>query len=157
MDSLSEAPSDEVLWRAAIGPKADYYTPRFAKFQRDKSGFPSWNWAALFATFWWALYRKLWGGAVLFLVLSMLVYIALSILSGLLAPQHVGASQAISFFSLPLSTIPCALLANGLYYRRIKSWVRRAQTRDPDEKAQVAYLSAKGGTARVVVLVDCNV
>jgi hypothetical protein len=149
----SEAPSDETLWRAAIGPKADYYLPRFAKFQRDQRSFPSWNWAALFATFWWAIYRKLWGSAVLFLVLTVLVQIALSILSGLLAPRHVAASQAISFFSLPLSTMPCALLANGLYYRHVKSWIGLASAHDQDQKAQLAYLSAKGGTAPAVTVV----
>jgi hypothetical protein len=149
----SEAPSDETLWQAAIGPKADYYLPRFAKFQRDKRSFPSWNWPALFATFWWALYRKLWGGAVLFFVLTVLVQIALLVLSGLLAPRHVAASRAISFFSLPLSTWPCALLANGLYYRRVKSWVRLASAHDQDRKAQLAYLSEKGGTAPTVTVV----
>ncbi|MFZ5586725.1 MAG: hypothetical protein ACOZHQ_12425 [Thermodesulfobacteriota bacterium] len=49
-------------WRAFLGPKAELYLERFARFQAGgQDAFTAtWHWPAFFATAWWFLYRKLY-------------------------------------------------------------------------------------------------
>jgi len=71
---------------------------------------------------------------------------------GLLAPENKTA-DSIAYWASSLATwlLP-PMLANGLYYRRVKAWVEEARTRDPDTTAQLAYLSARGGTSGSVAV-----
>lgn len=49
-------------WRAFLGPKAELYLERFARFSAGgQDAFTAtWHWPAFFATAWWFLYRKLY-------------------------------------------------------------------------------------------------
>lgn len=49
-------------WRAFLGPKADLYLERFARFTTTGTDAftATWHWPAFFATAWWFLYRKLY-------------------------------------------------------------------------------------------------
>src|SRR5258705_13371715 len=40
-------PSLAVLFRLAVGPAADYYTPRFLRYEGAGHGAPGWLWPAL--------------------------------------------------------------------------------------------------------------
>jgi Tfp pilus assembly major pilin PilA len=145
--------SDEALWRAAIGKHGDYYLPRFAKFKRLHRSFPSWHWPAFFVAFWWALYRKLWAGAVLYFFLPFLVGAAVLVAVTILMPGDQTARSAANWIGYLLSSAIAAMLANGLYYRRIKARIDEARLRYPDATGQLAYLARKGGTVRAIVTI----
>lgn len=146
--AASAAPlANEILWQAAVGKRSDYYLPRFAKYEREKRSFPSWHWPALFIAFWWALYRKAWAGAALFFFLPILVSLPPQIGVALLAPEDKHAGSLAYWASVVVAWMLPPMLANGIYFRRVKAWVEEAQTRYPDSTAQVAYLAGKGGTS----------
>ncbi|MFH1057158.1 MAG: zinc ribbon domain-containing protein [Pseudomonadota bacterium] len=52
----------EAEWRAFLGPKAELYLARFARFSAGgQDAFAAtWHWPGFFATAWWFLYRKLY-------------------------------------------------------------------------------------------------
>lgn len=68
------SPTPEEL-TAYVGPKAQVYRARFARFTRH--GAPrfdfSWNWPAFFAGGWWYLYRKMYWWMVIDLGVSVLL------------------------------------------------------------------------------------
>jgi Protein of unknown function (DUF2628) len=52
----------EALYWAAVGPsKADYYAPKFLRFNEPGASKVSWNWPAFFVSFYWFLYRRMYG------------------------------------------------------------------------------------------------
>jgi hypothetical protein len=150
--------SDEALWRAAIGKRSDYYLPCFAKYDQGGKSFPSWHWPAFFTALFfvaslWALYRKIWGGAVLFFLIPILVLAPLLFVAEILAPGNQAARSAANWFGAVLAWVLPATLANGLCYRRIKARVQKARTRYADTTAQVAYLTAQGATSSAAAAV----
>jgi Tfp pilus assembly major pilin PilA len=151
--AVSDAPAaDEALWHAAVGKHADYYLPRFAKYEREKRTFPSWNWPALFIAFWWALYRKVWGGAIFFFFLPVLLEIPALLAAHLLAPGNDTAISVMNWVSVLVAWFLPPMMANGLYYRRVKAWANEARSKYPDTAAQIAYLSGRGGTSAGVAV-----
>jgi hypothetical protein len=59
----SQAQKNE-LYKTIIGPKnQDYYLKQFSQFDTN-GGSISWHWPALFATFFWLIYRKMWLNAL---------------------------------------------------------------------------------------------
>ena len=42
-------PALAVLYRVAVGPAADYYVPRFLRFERGGLALPGWHWPAMLA------------------------------------------------------------------------------------------------------------
>jgi Tfp pilus assembly major pilin PilA len=149
--SSGAAASEEVLWQAAVGEHYGYYLPRFAKYERTKRSFPSWHWPAFFVAFWWALYRKVWGGAILFLLLPILVGAAVLLAAKLLVPGDVAASDTAKWVGVLLSSALTAMLANGLYYHRVKARIEEAQIRYSDATAQLEYVARRGGTLRAII------
>lgn len=61
----SEEDATTTLYRAALGPvSANYYLPRFARFDAAERAGLSWNWAACLCTLNWLAFRQLWGAAL---------------------------------------------------------------------------------------------
>ncbi|MFH1034129.1 MAG: zinc ribbon domain-containing protein [Pseudomonadota bacterium] len=58
-DDLAITPQD---WRDFLGPNAEAYLPKFARFAPGglETFVATWHWPAFLATFWWFLYRKLY-------------------------------------------------------------------------------------------------
>ena len=51
----------EALYRAAVGAKkADFYVPKFLRFDEANASKLSWNWPAFFVSFYWFLYRRMY-------------------------------------------------------------------------------------------------
>jgi hypothetical protein len=60
MEAVS-AQDREALYRAAVGAKkADFYVPKFIRFDHAGASKLSWNWPALFVSFYWFLYRRMY-------------------------------------------------------------------------------------------------
>lgn len=142
-----ELGDDEPLWTAICGPKkAHYYVPRWQRYHRGESTFPSWHWPACFVPFWWGLYRKAWAGAVVLgLVLPWVLWVAHDLLTA--GKSEVTGPSVLLVFAATI-VLP-AMLANGFYYRKARKLLGRAQAQSADPTVQLAYLQANGGTSNV--------
>ncbi len=120
-------PALAVLYRLAVGPAADYYAPRFLRYEAAGHGLPGWHWPAFLFPSFWAFYRKLWLPGVAYALLP---------LAGAFAFTRLGAgvddSSAVWFASAVVAmwVLPgliSALFANSLLYRRVRRQVGRAE------------------------------
>lgn len=140
-------PTLAVLFRLAIGPAADYYTPRFLKYERAGHGAPGWHWPALLFQSLWAFYRKLW-----------LLGIFYALLTAAGALIFVSLADNIDDWSVPWLLcagaciwlgpgIVAALVSTPLLYSRIRRLVRRAENRSRDAADAAAMLAARSSTS----------
>jgi Protein of unknown function (DUF2628)/Pilin (bacterial filament) len=135
-------PALAVLYRVAVGPSADFYAPRFLKFERAGRGVPGWNWPSFWMPSIWAFYRKLWLEGLAFALLPVAGAFAFVVLAPSLDNTAVPwlACAALAIWLAP-GIVP-ALLANTLLYRRVRRMVQRAESRTGNA-AQVASLLAQ--------------
>jgi Tfp pilus assembly protein PilE len=151
LDGASTGSTDDALLRAVIEKNVDYYLPKMQRYTSGESTFPSWHWPALFAGFWWALYRKSWAAAIFIVVLSVACTVGQT-LAGLVTGPGFG--KAITVFAIGLlAWVLPPLFANGFYYRKVCKLVAEAKKAFPDATAQRAYLLGKGGTSGVALAV----
>ncbi len=129
-------PALAVLFRVAVGPSADYYAPRFLKYEAGR-GAPGWHWPSFWLPSVWAFYRKLWIEGFLFALLPVAGAFAFAALAPRIdnVPIPWLAAAALAIWLLP-GILP-ALLANSLLYRRVRRIVRRAEASSAS-MAQVA-------------------
>ena len=127
-DERRVRPALAVLFRIAVGPKADYYARRFVDYERRGRSTLSWNWPAFMLPTLWAFYRKLWAYGVACALLPLF---------GALLYTHfdvgIGDSGAAwwagaALFTWLLPAAVCASFANPFYYHRVRILVRRAET-----------------------------
>jgi type II secretory pathway pseudopilin PulG len=144
---------DDEAWRAAIGPKnTDYYLPRFEA--RHASGAAArWHWPAFFVTFYWLLYRKLWGWALVYFIAPYVVFFMLGILAaaaGASGARVVGPLvllATLGFFIVP------PLVANQLYFARCKTLIERQRSVARSREHLLAQVEARGGTSHIVLII----
>jgi hypothetical protein len=143
------ASSREKLYRAAVGPRADYYVPLFLKFDAAGASGRSWNWPAFFVSFYWFLYRRMFGQWTLY---CLLIPIAIALVAAIFA--RLGVSPFVgdvlclgyAFGLLPLT-------ANHLYYRAIQQRIAAVRQQSRDETAQLSALEALPHTSEVAIAV----
>lgn len=130
--------TDQEAWAAVIGDRnTAYYLERFERQARGGSAL--WHWPALFVTWYWMLYRKLW-------VPALVYFFAPSFAFGIIAavlPPAVLIVAYIGFIVAP------PMLANGLYYRHCLSKIRDTRARGGSKEQMLARLEANGGTSNV--------
>lgn len=70
--------------RAFVGPRADYYLERFARFHPGGVDrfVVTWNWAAFLGGFWWFLYRRMYVYFLIALFGAMVPYAGLVVWFG---------------------------------------------------------------------------
>jgi len=140
-------PTLAVLFRLAVGPAADYYTPRFLKYERAGHGAPGWHWPGLLFQCLWAFYRKLW---------LLGVFYALLTAAG--AMTFVALAENVDDWSLPWLVcagaciwlgpgIVAALVSTPLFYSRIRRLVRRAEAMSRDAATAASLLAARRSTS----------
>jgi CRP-like cAMP-binding protein len=123
-DKKSEITDEEFAY--FIGRNADYYIPKFRKF--NDGGFSvTWNWPAFFFQFFWMAYRKMYLWAF-FAVVGVLVYYGVVVLLlglfGLFPLLNVADFPVlalmlrISVRILPL--VGFGILGNYIYYKYVK-------------------------------------
>ncbi|HJY40111.1 MAG TPA: pilin [Steroidobacteraceae bacterium] len=143
---------NEQLYRAAVGEKkAGYYVPLFYRFDQGSSR-ASWNWPSFFVTFFWLLYRRMYGLAVGYLfglpialgiVLLVLVLIFGAVAGGLL--YWVGA-VAINFVIIPI-------FANAIYHWHVKRRIAALAADAPSQDALLQRVIGQAATAGLPVIV----
>jgi hypothetical protein len=115
-----------------LGPNADTYLSKFAKFKRNgvESYAFTWHWPAFFFNFWWFLYRKEY---IWFLVA--------------LAAFFFGPTFIIGWVVFPL-------LANYLYYRDATNKIKQLKANHPNyAKSDLAILGGTNGWAPWVAII----
>lgn len=140
---------DSELYDLAIGDKRrDYYLPRFAAFERAGKPSLGWHWPAFFFTFWWLLYRKMWGRAALYFFLPIVVWFALGLVAAV-SPKL--GLLAMGLWWVGIFVLP-ALFANGTYYRHCQKLVANVRATSRNPQARFALLAKKGGTSNVALI-----
>ena len=140
-------PTLAVLFRLAVGPAADYYTPRFLRYEQAGHGMPGWHWPALLFQCLWAFYRKLW--------LLGVFYAALTAAG---ATLFLSLAENIDDWSLPWLVcagacvwlgpgIVAALVSTPLLYSRIRRMVSRAESRSRDAADAASMLAGRSATS----------
>ena len=147
----AELRQQEEFYKAFIGPKNQYYyLSRFQDFDRVGKAGASWHWPAFFATFYWLLYRKMWGLAALYYFLPYL----LAVPFGALAATAGDATAGLGFVAYLAATfVLVPLYANALYYRRCKKKIAEVKGLTNDVQRQLGLLSGRGGTSWILLLI----
>lgn len=152
MTGTSEAEL-EALYRAAVGPtKADYYAPRFLRFDQPGASRASWNWPAFFVSFLWFLYRRMYRDWAIYCLLTPLL---LGFAAGVVAALVGGAAGAgIGYLiTLGYSFVVLPSFANSLYHGSIKRRITALQAKVPEQATQLTVLENSPHTSHIFVVV----
>jgi hypothetical protein len=116
---------------AFVGKNADTYLAKFRAFSENgaDSFAATWHWPAFFFSFWWTLYRKMYGWAALVLFLGCIPYI------GFLAMIAFGVS------------------ANYLYYKHARKKILELSTLPASSMERSAALARAGGVNNVALVI----
>ncbi len=114
-----------------IGKNADKYLSKFRRFRRgDGDAFEvAWHWPAFFLSFWWMIYRKMYGWAILVLFLGCVPYLGLVMM------------------------VVFGMSANYLYYRHAKRRVAEIRSRPGTDVELAAAIARAGGVNNVAAVV----
>lgn len=140
-----------------------HYIPRFKAFSKGgKTGF---SWSAFIFDFYFFIYRKMWGMAVVAFLVSMVLGLP-QLISLYLEMQSVfaGATEAFvpsqsmtaainvcSFLSFAIKFI-FGMFANNLYAKKVFKKVKKLKKEYGDNNDYSAILTKKGGTSKLGLL-----
>jgi len=157
MDATEQARQD--MYRAAVGEKkADYYLPLFERFDRPGGSPVSWNWPAVFVTFFWMLYRRMYGLALAyFFALPLVTGMVAGMLGGILMVA-VGQKFGVAVYLLlvlGVHFVAVPMFANVLYHGSVKRRIEKLSQTAPSTEAVVQRLIGQQSSVGVVVGVAC--
>ncbi|HUI44906.1 MAG TPA: zinc-ribbon domain-containing protein [Nitrospirota bacterium] len=127
--SSSSAAREEDL-ALFIGKNAEKYLIKFRKFAKngEDSFVTTWHWPAFFFSFWWTLYRKLYGWALLVLFLGCVPYLGFLVM------------------------IAFGMSANYIYYRHAKKKLIEVKSLSASEVERAVAVARAGGVNNVAVV-----
>lgn len=148
LGSDSDVMTEDEAWAAVIGDtNTHHYLTRFDSLAKGQGG--GWHWPALFVTWYWMLYRKMWVPAVLYFFApwlgAIIIVAAGAAVPALAALLYVAQWLAIVF-------VP-PLLANKWYYKHCENKIRDVRTRGGSKDQMLARLEAVGGTSNILVII----
>jgi hypothetical protein len=126
-DERRVRPALAVLFRIAVGPRADYYVRRFVQFEKSGRSGLSWNWPAFALGPVWAFYRKLWAYGVACALLPLVGALAFTTFDLTRGDSGLAWWACAAFFCWLLPAAASASFANSFYYRSVRRVVRRAE------------------------------
>lgn len=138
--------TEQEAWAAMIGDSSTaYYLTRFERLATGGSA--SWHWPALFVTWYWLLYRKMWLGALIY-------FFAPGILTSVLTAMAPAALKPIAALAawLAIFLVP-AIMANGWYFRHCEKKIADVRARGGSKAQMIARMEAMGGTSNVAVII----
>jgi Tfp pilus assembly major pilin PilA len=143
----------EDLYRAAVGDqKADYYLPLFQKFDTPGASRISWNWPSVFVTFFWMIYRRMYGWAIAYYLLLPFVFLILASLL-IAALGEVAGVLVYWILALAASFVAIPMYANALYHRSVNKRIEKLSVDAPSREAVVQRLIGQRSNMGVVVAV----
>jgi Tfp pilus assembly major pilin PilA len=140
----------EALYSAAVGAKrADFYVPKFIRFDQVGASTLSWNWPAFFVAFYWFLYRRMYSAWAIY---SIAIPIAIGILSGIIEGA-MGADSGNLFYTVVslvyyFGFIPTR--ANALYHRSVRKRIEALREKVPETPSQLLILDNNSPTSAIV-------
>jgi hypothetical protein len=149
----------EIKWSAyetIVEKRRDYYLARFRRFAQG--GSLSWNWAALFATFAWLRYRKMygWSWAYFFVSTPVLFTLAFGHAVGgdqcarALADYHI-EYRLLGFILIGLiGWILPPLFANRIYFSHVRALVAKTTAAVVEPREVDQTLTKRYGTGGFV-------
>lgn len=148
-DERRVRPTLAVLYRLAVGPAADYYTPRFLKFERTGHSAPGWHWAAMLVPPVWAFYRKLWISGIVYAAMPILGALAVRLLGERIDDWNIPWAIVAALLIWLLPSLCAATLADSLLYRRIRRLVRRAEANSVNAAQAARAITERDPTSGV--------
>lgn len=145
----------EDLYRAAVGePSADYYVPKFLRFDQPGASKLSWNWAAFFpfVSLFWFFYRRMYGYWAVFCLLIPLGINVCGVIA-IATWRNARVLWLVEIAALAYRFVVVPMLANGLYYRHIKRRIGLLRVRVPDPSMHVGVLGNLPHTSPVACAV----
>ena len=140
-----KSPEEEARWRAAVGPKADYYLERWRQMDAKNSAI-SWNWPACLANIFWFAYRKLWLGLGALAILFVLL--------GLIGAAGPTVGRITLFLSIGVTFLTGAF-GNHLYRKQVARLV--AETSASDQTDALETLRRRGGVSVAALAISIGV
>lgn len=152
-----DAPFDAALWAAAIGPKnTDYYLPRFeAQLTRGRRA--RWNWAGMFITLPWLLYRKMSGLALGYLIAPFVLGPIVAVFIQVVGRHAHGAVPVLLIqlliiaFGVSWWVVP-AMAANSAYFHHCRALIQRESIRAVSRDDLLQRVAKAGGTRNGLAL-----
>lgn len=129
--------------------RANYYEKVFGYLEKEKTH--TWNWAAFFFGSNWMAYRKMYMYSILSSLFSLLWWVVLLMLAGMLTSINNDViSVFLMFLGIPLALVPNCLFGyygNFLYYLTVKERIRDGYHLVPKYRptSVVAFLFGFGG------------
>jgi Tfp pilus assembly major pilin PilA len=144
---------NEELYRHAVGEKkAEYYVPLFYRFDQPGGSRVSWNWPAFFVTFFWLLYRRMYGLAIGYLLLLPIAFvILLLVVTAVLGAVAAGLVYWLLVVGVQLVLIP--MFANAVYHWHVKRGIARLTVDAPSQEALVQRVIGQASTAGAAVVI----
>ncbi len=129
-DSLGLPTIEEEDFALFVGKNAEKYLCKFRRFTRngEDTFVATWHWPAFFFSFLWALYRKLYGWALVVLFLGCVPYVGLLVM------------------------IAFGISANYIYYKHAKKKLIEVKSLTPSEAERAAAVARAGGVNIALVL-----
>jgi len=128
---------DAELMAVVVGPyKAGYYLPRFARFDAQ-GGALSWNWSAFFLPTVWAVYRRMYGTALVLLVANLALP-RLPVPPGFTPEVWMVVSTGALCLGFPS-------MANWLYYRHACWLIAHGRAHHRQSGTLMAFLKHHNG------------
>ena len=138
------------LYRAAVGPKkAEFYVPKFIRFDQPGASKLSWSWPAFFFSFYWFLYRRMYATWAIY---SLLIPTGIGVASATLAGSAGGDAGDLfySVVTIGYSFGVLPLLANSFYHRAVKKRIETLRQKVPETSAQLLALESTSPTNPIV-------
>lgn len=141
-----QSSQSEELYRHAVGErKAGYYLPLFYRFDQGSSQV-SWNWPAFFVTFFWLLYRRMYGLAFGYVLLWPILFVILLTVTTWLVGQAV-AGVLCWMLALVAQFVVAPMFANAAYHWHVNRRIARLVAAAPSHEALVQRVTGQASTA----------
>ena len=151
MDSNSS--QNEELYRAAVGAsKAGYYVPLFYRFDQPGASRVSWNWPSFFVTFFWLLYRRMYGLAFAYLIAWPTALLIVFSVVMLLLGQALGA-LLYWLVALGGQFIVAPMFANAVYHWHVKKRIEKLSGDAPSHADLLQRVIGQCSTAHGAVII----
>ena len=131
---LNQSVSIDAEIQQLIGPKAEYYVPKFQELKSQNKQ-TSWNWHAFLVAPYWMIYRKMYGYGATLLGISFIISL---IGSGVLSLLSFSGYVAIGIF------------ANSIYMRFLENKVTQIKSMTEPYRSQ--YISQNCGVNTTATL-----
>jgi cell division septation protein DedD len=156
LDQSSES-ATTLLYRAAIGPiNTDYYQPIFSRFEAANRRGLSWNTAACLYTLNWMIFRKMWGAALMYGALAVVLPLTVLGLGRLLFQWSESTEFGLLMACLALGFIVPGLLGNAMLHAKCRHNMAQALATTATLEEACAVLRQKASSRqwfiRILVL-----